>query len=84
VIVTDPPWGEYQPLPVPSLDFYRKMLGESKRVLKPDGRMVVLIGRDREKNFEDASISANFLVKEKLSILVAGKKATVFLLGLGI
>ena len=80
VIVSDPPWGEYQPLPFSPFDFYREMLEEFKRVLKPDGRMVVLIGKDKEKNFKDATTSVKLLVKEKLSILIAGRKATVFLL----
>ncbi len=80
VIVTDPPWGEYQPLPFPPFDFYQKMLEEFKRVLKINGRAVVLIGRNQEENFKRAAQSTEFSIEEKLNVLIAGSKANVYLL----
>jgi len=80
VIVTDPPWGEYQPLPFSPSDFYLKMLAEFRRVIKRDGRVVVLMGRSQEENFEEAVKSTKFSIAEKLNVLVAGRKADVYLL----
>jgi len=80
VIVTDPPWGEYQPLPFSPSDFYQKMLEEFKRIIKRNGRVVVLMGRSQEENFEEAVKSTKFSITEKLNVLVAGRKAAVYLL----
>jgi len=79
VIVTDPPWGEYQPLPFPAFDFYQRMLAEFKRVIKENGRIVVLIGRTQKEDFEKAAESTRLSVREKLNVLIAGRKANIYL-----
>ncbi|MGB9707042.1 MAG: TRM11 family SAM-dependent methyltransferase, partial [Microgenomates group bacterium] len=79
VIVTDPPWGEFQRISNPE-DFYRKMLQEFKRILKPEGRAVILMGRNQEEPFEKILKEEGLGIKERTPILVAGRKATVYLL----
>ena len=76
-IVTDPPWGFFgQKLDL--TDLYTKTLNSFYRVLKTGGVLVILVG-DRPffekllKNFED-----KFMLKQKLYILVSGKKAGVY------
>jgi len=57
-------------------DFYYKMLKEMERVLKKDGKVIILMG-----NNEDFSYSlqkSNFTIEDKLNILVNGKKATIY------
>ena len=76
-IVTDPPWGLYdEKVDIKSL--YPKMLDAFYRVLRKNGVVVILVG-DREysetllENFKD-----KFQLKQKLHILLSGKKAGIY------
>ena len=78
VIVTDPPWNIYEK--DSSIDFkhfYSKMLHEMLRILKENGRAIILMG-----NITDFEYSLNenhdFIQNDCLSILVNGKKAKVY------
>ena len=76
-IITDPPWGFYE-----NIDdieaFYRKMLGEFDRVLRPDGSVILLSARKAE--FESAVQNTGFALEKRYDTLVNGKKAAVYLL----
>lgn len=73
-IVTDPPWGQYQGYSNLA-DLYGSFLSEAKRVLKPRGIIVILVGDIPEKGvFLPA---AGFELLKQYSVLISGKKATV-------
>ena len=77
VIVTDPPWGLWEN--IEDIEgFYKKMFASFKRVLKAQGKMVILSARTKE--LEAAATSAGLHIKKSLHTLVNGKKATLYCL----
>lgn len=70
-IVTDPPWGHFVGLDLPSEEFYRAMLAEFARVLRPGGKLVILTA---EALPEDEGLE----LVQKFNILLSGKKAAVY------
>lgn len=76
-IVTDPPWGAFEFIKNPEA-FYKKILGEFDRILKPDGILVLLTSQEIrlsfliKNNFDTLKITASY------SILVSGKKAMIY------
>jgi len=73
-IVTDPPWGQYQGYGSLA-NVYAQFLAEAKRVLKPRGIMVILVGDIPEKGvFLQAD---GFELLKQHSVLISGKKAAV-------
>ncbi len=78
VIVTDPPWNIYEHKEEDYTEFYLKMLQEMKRVVKQNGRLVILMGNEYE--FEKALSKINLELNDKLSVLINGKKAKVYIL----
>lgn len=71
VMVTDPPWGKFQPL---ENDFYSRFIKESARIIKTGGRMIVLTACKNEME----KAKTFFSLKERYDILVSGQKAGVF------
>lgn len=78
-IVTDPPWGIFEELNVDIAQFYTNMLEEFTRILKNDGKAVILTGQPEALHVSLEGISSLQLQKT-YTTLVNGKKATVFLL----
>ena len=78
-IVTDPPWGHFVGTNMPIDEFYRAMLSEFARLLRPEGRIVILTA---ETTAMDVVIERckHLTVSRKLNILVSGKKASVYVL----
>jgi len=76
-IVTDPPWGLFEPLPLPAPEFYRRMLEEFARALVPGGRLVLLSAdkQELEAAFR-AQLSLELTIRH--DILVSGKKAAIY------
>ena len=73
-IITDPPWGQYCEI---ENDFYKKMFDVFDRLLKENGRAVVLCANT------DAILEAipvSFKIKSKIPILLSGKKAVILVL----
>lgn len=70
-IVTDPPWGHFANLP--DQDFYRAMLAEFARVLRPGGKLVILTA-------EALPADERLALVKKFNILVSGKKAAVYVI----
>ena len=68
-IITDPPWGEFSAI---APDFYDCFFAEAARILKADGRMILLC--PRRDNF------GKFRAAAQYDILVNGKKAGAYLL----
>jgi tRNA (guanine6-N2)-methyltransferase len=72
-IVTDPPWGHFVNTDLPIEDFYRAMLAEFARLLRPGGKLVIL-------TTAPLVINDRFILSRTLNILVSGKKASVYVL----
>jgi precorrin-6B methylase 2 len=78
-IVTDPPWGYFVGTDMPIEEFYRAMLSEFVRLLRPDGRLVILTG---ETPAMDMVIEhcQQLTISRRFNILLSGKKASVYVL----
>jgi tRNA (guanine6-N2)-methyltransferase len=78
-IVTDPPWGHFVQLSSSTTDFYNQMLTEFTRILRPDGRIVILTGETLA--FESCLLLfPTISLTKKFSILLSGKKASIYVL----
>jgi hypothetical protein len=83
-IVTDPPWGEYEPLPGSPEEFARALTGSLARVLHPGhGRLVLLVSRRLESAFTEALSAVGLPKAQSIPILVNGHPASVVLAGTG-
>ncbi|MBO4532099.1 MAG: hypothetical protein J5726_00170, partial [Treponema sp.] len=76
-IITDPPWGLWEDISDME-GFYKKMFESFKRVLKPEGKMIILSARTRE--LEAAAQACDLSIQKSLHTLVNGKKATLYCL----
>jgi len=72
-IITDPPWGQYREIKNPC--FYQKMFDVFDKLLKKDGRLVVLCANI--ETFSDA-VPSSFELINRIHILLSGKKAVIF------
>ena len=75
-IITDPPWGLWENIENIE-DFYIRMFVSFKRVLKQQGKMIILTARTSE--FENAVSQSNIRIEKSLHTLVNGKKASLYL-----
>lgn len=75
LVITDPPWGYYEDIG-DIAEFYNRMFASFRRVLKEDGRMVILTARTEE--FEQSCSQNNIVIKKSLHTLVNGKKASLY------
>ncbi len=83
-IVTDPPWGEHEPLPGSPEDFARALTRSLARVLHPGrGRLVLLVSRRLESAFLEALSVVGLPKAQSIPILVNGHPASVVLAGTG-
>jgi predicted RNA methylase len=73
-IITDPPWGCYQALPVAR--FYEDMFRIFDVLLKADGRLVIL--GERTGALPHAAEN-RFTLRQNIPILLSGKKAAIYL-----
>lgn len=77
-IVTDPPWGMYQKQLTDLERFYRDMLREFSRVLRPNGLLVLLVGRSQQFERSLHDFKGTLKAVQRYDVLVSGKKASVF------
>lgn len=91
VVVTDPPWNEYERAGGDSEDdndddyyaaFIAEALGSLRRVLKDNGRLVMLTARSSAADVARQWPEHGFTVRRSIDILVNGHPATV-LIGTG-
>lgn len=75
VVITDPPWGFYEEI-ADMTDFYKKMFASFRKILTPDGRMIVLTARS--DSLEEAAELSGVKIVSCLHTLVNGKKAGLF------
>lgn len=82
VIITDPPWGEYDELPMPLPEFLEAMARSFDRVLnRSTGRFVLLVARKAAEETQKALTGNNLAVGSIHEILVNGHPATVLVGG---
>jgi hypothetical protein len=79
-VITDPPWGHYQDLPI--ADLYTQSLGIFAGLLKPNGRAVILCGRGEE--LLTAAAQHGFAAARNIPILLSGRKAVIYVLQNGV
>ncbi|WP_051046965.1 TRM11 family SAM-dependent methyltransferase [Nocardia asiatica] len=77
VVVTDPPWGEYEELDASYDEFAVNVARSLDRVLKPSGRFVVLINRRQEGILQTAFHKYGLETSAIHQILVNGHPASV-------
>ena len=75
LIITDPPWGYFEQID-DITGFYVEMLRSFRRILKPNGKAVVLTARKAE--LLAAAEAAGAIIRDQLNTLVNGKKAALF------
>ena len=75
VVITDPPWGYFEQIDDIG-EFYKKMFTSFKRILKENGRMIILSARKNE--IEKAALEMNVQILSNLHTLVNGKKASLY------
>ena len=75
VVITDPPWGYFEQIDDIG-EFYKKMFTSFKRILKENGRMIILSPRNDE--IEKAALEMNVQILSSLHTLVNGKKASLY------
>ena len=76
-IITDPPWGHYSKMELSAEAFNEKMLKNFSILLKPNGRAVILTANELEPLIEKRQ---SLILKNKIPILVSGKKANIYVL----
>jgi SAM-dependent methyltransferase len=77
-IVTDPPWGDYDRTVNDVDSFYDSLLRAFARVVRPSGRIVMLVGRMIGLQGLVARQSSPLVIQESHDLLVSGKKATLY------
>jgi tRNA G10 N-methylase Trm11 len=77
-IIADPPWGLFENIGNIA-EFYKAIIGKCVKLIKPDGKIVIITARKEELTSAVESITCCSIVKT-YHILVSGKKAGVFLI----
>jgi 23S rRNA G2445 N2-methylase RlmL len=75
-ILTNPPFGKQVELPGEPEPFYRDLVGELTRVLKPRGRLVLVTGQFDA--FQAAAKTAGLKTRRRLGVVLRGERATIF------
>ncbi len=76
LILTDPPWGYYEDIPNIE-EFYNAMFKSFKRILKTEGRAVILSARKNE--IVAAVKNEKGYITKHIDTLVNGKKAGIYM-----
>lgn len=76
-VITDPPWGFYEDIGDIKA-FYNKMFDSLLRILKDDGKIVILTARKEE--LEKSAWEKNLKIEKSLHTLINGKKASLYML----
>lgn len=75
LVITDPPWGFYEDIGDVKT-FYKKMFASFDRILKDEGRIVILSARKEE--LEEVISELGYKIEACLHTLVNGKKAGLY------
>lgn len=78
VIVTDPPWGEYDESIGDYAEFTRSVAAEFSRILDSRrGRLVLLVSRRHAQQLQESLVEVGFACEPPIGILVHGHPASV-------
>jgi len=77
VVVTDPPWGEFDQQSVPAESLVVAALGTIHRVLRPGGKLAMLVARRLVADVEKGWRDNGFRVGRTYDLLVNGHPATL-------
>ncbi|MGC9522215.1 MAG: hypothetical protein ACP5HG_10110 [Anaerolineae bacterium] len=77
-IVTDPPWGYFEEVGMPMPAFYKQMVREFARVLRPGGLVVALTAQKGVMMSALAEMQPELTLIETYDVLVSGKKAAIY------
>lgn len=75
LVITDPPWGFYEDIGDVKT-FYKKMFASFDRILRDEGRIVILSARKEE--LEEVISELGYKIEACLHTLVNGKKAGLY------
>lgn len=82
VVLTNPPFGKRVAIPGDAPDpFYRRFLREIRRVLAPDGRLVVLTSQTDAFQRALRGLTPTFTIRRRVPVVVRGERATIFVVG---
>jgi 16S rRNA G966 N2-methylase RsmD len=79
LIVSDPPWGEFEDYIGDLSKLYFDFLIGAKSKIKEDGKIVMLSSKKGE--LEKAAMESGLNIEDKLNVLISGKKVLVLKLG---
>lgn len=79
VVVTDPPWGEFAQDGVAAESLITAALGTVHRVLRPDGKLAMLVARRLAADVVDQWLDNDFRIRDSHDLLVNGHPATLLL-----
>jgi tRNA (guanine6-N2)-methyltransferase len=79
VVLTNPPFGKQLAIPGEDSDaFYRRLLLEIRRVLTPEGRLVLITSQTRAMERAVPELRPRLTIESRLPVLVRGQRATIF------
>jgi 23S rRNA G2445 N2-methylase RlmL len=76
VILSNPPFGKQVDLPTEPEPFYRDLVAELSRVLRPRGRLVLVAGQFDA--VQAAAKAAGLRTRRRLGVVLRGERATIF------
>ncbi len=77
VVVTDPPWGEFEGSELPARELLRESTSSIRRVLRPGGRLAVLVSRRLADDARGLWADNDLQVRHSYDLLINGHPATV-------
>jgi tRNA G10 N-methylase Trm11 len=79
VVLTNPPFGKQLAIPGEDADaFYRRLLLEVRRVLTPEGRLVLITSQVQAMQRVLPGLRPKLTIETRLPVLVRGQRATIF------
>jgi len=78
VVITDPPWGEFDRTDSPPTELVAAALGSIRRVLRENGSLVMLVARRLAGDIAADWADTGFKIKKSYELLINGHPATLF------
>jgi len=78
VVITDPPWGEFDQGDSSPTELIASALGSIRRVLRPTGSLAMLVARRLAGDVAAEWANTGFRVKKSYELLINGHPATLF------
>lgn len=79
VVVTDPPWGEFDQHDSPPTALIGAALGSIRRVLRNNGRLAMLVARRMAGDVAELWTDSGFAIKWSYDLLINGHPATLLI-----